>query len=72
MDKIYPRIGEKITKLRKDSRPGWMSQGDLAKKMKVTPNTVSRWETGTYRIQIHQLQKVANIFKVNINDFFKL
>jgi len=48
-----------------------MSQSDLAKKMKVTPNTVSRWETGTYKIQIHQLIKIANIFKVDINEFFQ-
>jgi transcriptional regulator with XRE-family HTH domain len=72
MDKIYPRIGEKITRLRKDSRPGWMSQADLAKKVKVTPNTVSRWETGTYKIQIHQLIKIANVLKVDINEFFRL
>ena len=71
MKKIYTNIGKKITQLRKDSRPGWMSQSDLAKKMKVTPNTVSRWETGTYKIQIHQLIKIANIFKVDINEFFQ-
>jgi transcriptional regulator with XRE-family HTH domain len=72
MEEVYTTIGKKITQLRKESRPGWMSQADLAKKMKVTPNTVSRWETGTYKIQIHQLIKVANIFKVGINEFFKL
>jgi transcriptional regulator with XRE-family HTH domain len=72
MEKIYNNIGKRITQLRKDHRPGWMSQSDLSKKMKVTPNTISRWETGIYKIQIHQLIKIADIFKVNINDFFKL
>ena len=47
-----------------------MSQEELAGKIGVTTNTVSRWETSTYRPSIEELDKLSRFFNVPISDFF--
>jgi transcriptional regulator with XRE-family HTH domain len=47
-----------------------ISQEVLAKNLKVTANTISRWETGTYRPTIEDLEKLARFFGVSILEFF--
>jgi len=47
-----------------------MSQDDLAKKMKTTANTISRWETGVYQPTVGDLDKLARIFEQPIWAFF--
>lgn len=47
-----------------------MSQEDLARAVKTTANTVSRWETATYKPSISDLEKLARFFGVPITIFF--
>ena len=47
-----------------------LSQDALAKQIKVAPNTVSRWETGTYCPSVTDLERIARFFGVSINSFY--
>lgn len=69
-DKIYTYIGAKIKELRIHFAGGkGLKQEELAGKMKVSPNTISRWETGIYKPRIEDLNKLANFFSVPIYTF---
>lgn len=65
MSDIYQQIGKKIRELR-----GALSQDALAAKVGVAANTVSRWETGTYKPTPEDLDKLARYFSVPISVFF--
>lgn len=67
---IYKRIGKKIRELRTTLGGGGISQEDLAEAMKTTANTVSRWETATYKPSVSDLEKLARFFGVPITAFF--
>lgn len=58
-------VGARIRELR-----GKRSQEALAGELGVATNTVSRWETGTYRPGIEDLDRLARFFKVSILTFF--
>ena len=47
-----------------------LSQESLAKHLKVSTNTISRWETGTYRPSVKDLERITRFFSVSINSFF--
>jgi len=47
-----------------------LSQEKLAIHLKVAPNTISRWETGTYRPSVVDLERISRFFGVAINSFF--
>lgn len=70
MSELYKFIGEKIRELRQNYGSVTLSQEDLAKKIGVQTNTVSRWETATYKISAEDLQKLAKTFNVDISIFF--
>ena len=64
-------IGMKIRDLRTNYSSGeGISQDALAKALGVTPNTISRWETATYRPSIEDLEKLARFFSISIMEFF--
>lgn len=64
---LYQQIGETI----RDLRTGrGLSQDALAKKIGEPANTVSRWETGTYKPSAEQLEALARFFEVSIITFF--
>lgn len=65
MPDLYVQIGQRIRDLR-----GKMSQEALAEKLGVAANTVSRWETGTYKPTPEDLDKLARQFSVPITIFF--
>ena len=65
MPNLYEQIGHKIRQLR-----GNLSQEALAAKLGVAANTVSRWETGTYKPTPEDLDKLARHFSVPITIFF--
>ena len=65
MSELYEHIGRKIRELR-----GSLSQENLAAGMKIAPNTISRWETGTYKPTAEDLDKLARFFDVPITVFF--
>ena len=64
-------IGNRIRELRQAyGGEGGLSQEALAKHLDVTPNTVSRWETATYKPDINDLEKLARFFGVSILELF--
>ena len=64
-------VGQRIRDLRNSYGGGdGLSQDALAKALDVVPNTVSRWETATYRPGLEDLDKLARFFNVSILEFF--
>ena len=70
MADIYDQIGGKIRELRTTLKGKGISQEDLARAVKTTANTVSRWETATYKPSIADLEVLARFFGVPITVFF--
>lgn len=70
MSELYKQIGEKIRDLRQSYSSRTLSQEDLAREIAVPANTVSRWETATYKVSALDLQKLAKFFEVDISFFF--
>ena len=46
-----------------------LSQEKLAIQLKVAPNTISRWETGTYCPSVVDLERIARFFGVSMMAF---
>src|SRR5258708_14876932 len=67
MPTIYEQIGQKIRELRTNER---VRKEALAEKLGVAANTVSRWETGIYKVTPEDLDRLARHFKVSITTFF--
>jgi transcriptional regulator with XRE-family HTH domain len=67
---IYEKIGERIRDFRGSVGGRGISQEDLAHAVGTTANTVSRWETATYKPAISDLEKLARYFGVPITAFF--
>jgi transcriptional regulator with XRE-family HTH domain len=67
---IYKMIGAKIRELRSHHLGKGISQDALAEAIGTTPNTVSRWETVTYKPSIEDLEKLARYFGVTMSAFF--
>ncbi|MBV9719229.1 MAG: helix-turn-helix transcriptional regulator [Candidatus Eremiobacteraeota bacterium] len=60
-------ISEQIAHRLKAEREGRsLSQQELATKLGVAPNTVSRWETGTYKPRLDDLGKIAAALDLDI------
>ena len=70
MPDIYEQIGKQIRELRTTLRGQGISQEDLAEAVDTTANTVSRWETATYKPSISDLEKMARFFGTPITVFF--
>jgi transcriptional regulator with XRE-family HTH domain len=70
MPDIYKQIGGKIRELRTTLKGNGISQEELAQALKTTANTVSRWETATYKPSITDLESLARFFSVPISVFF--
>ena len=67
---IFDHIGAKILELRTSDGGRGISQEELAKAIGKSTNTVSRWETATYKPSIEDLDKLARFFNVSILEFF--
>ena len=61
-------ISEKIKELRKKAG---MSQKDLADQLFVSPQAVSRWESGDTEPSAATLKTIAEIFKVSLDELFE-
>lgn len=70
MADLYKFIGDKIRELRQGYGPRGLSQEELADRMKTTANTISRWETATYKPSIDDIHKLSQMFGVSIAVFF--
>jgi transcriptional regulator with XRE-family HTH domain len=68
---LIEHVGQRIREFRTSYGGGsGISQDALAKGLDVASNTVSRWETGTYRPTIEDLERLARFFGKSILDFF--
>ena len=63
MADIYQEVGKQIRDLRTSVGGRGISQEDLAQAVGTTANTVSRWETATYKPAISDLEKLAQYYK---------
>lgn len=68
---LLDQIAAKIRDLRVNYNSGeGLSQESLATHLKVAPNTISRWETGTYRPSVKDLERISRFFGVSMISFF--
>jgi transcriptional regulator with XRE-family HTH domain len=68
---LLDHVAARIRDLRVNYNSGeGLSQESLATHLKVAPNTVSRWETGTYRPGLKDMEKLSRFFGVSIITFF--
>jgi transcriptional regulator with XRE-family HTH domain len=70
MNDLYEHVGKRIRALR-DAYDGGrgLSQEKLGEALGVTTNTISRWETATYRPDLADLDRLAKFFGVSILTF---
>lgn len=61
-------LAEKIAKLRKQN--GW-SQEDLAMKLNVSRQSVSKWESGASNPDLDKILKLSNLFGVSTDYLLK-
>ena len=67
---LLDHIAAKIKDLRVSYNSGeGLSQEALAENLKVSANTISRWETGVYRPGFKDVEKIARFFGVSILQF---
>lgn len=68
---LMDHVAAKLRELRVSYNSGeGLSQETLAARLKVAPNTISRWETGTYRPSLPDLERMARFFGVSVMSFF--
>lgn len=58
-------LGERIQMLRKEKK---MSQNDLAEKLDVSRQSVSKWETDTAKPELTKLILMAELFQVSLDE----
>lgn len=63
-------VGNRIRELRTGYGGKGISQEQLAERIGVAPNTISRWETATYRPTLEDLETLSRFFGVTILEFF--
>jgi transcriptional regulator with XRE-family HTH domain len=67
---LLDHVAAKIRDLRVSYNSGeGLSQESLATALKVAPNTISRWETGTYRPSLKDLERISRFFGVPMMSF---
>jgi transcriptional regulator with XRE-family HTH domain len=68
---LFEYVGHQIRDLRLNYGGGQgLSQEALARALGVAANTISRWETATYKPTLEDLDKLARFFGVSILTFF--
>lgn len=58
-------LGEKIALLRGQNK---MSQGDLAEKLEVSRQSVSKWETGASVPELDKLIMMSKLFNITLDE----
>jgi transcriptional regulator with XRE-family HTH domain len=68
---LLDHVAARIKDLRVSYNSGeGLSQDSLAGHLKVSANTISRWETGTYRPSLKDLERISRFFGVSMMSFF--
>jgi len=64
-------VGNRIRELRTGYANGeGLSQDTLAGELRTTANTISRWETGTYKPSLKDLDDLSRFFGISVLEFF--
>ena len=64
-------VSQRLRELRTSFAGGQgLSQEALAENVGTTANTISRWETGTYKPSLDDLDKLSRFFAVSVLEFF--
>jgi len=64
-------VGQRLRELRTSFADGQgLSQEALAERIGTAANTISRWETGTYKPSLDDLDKLSRFFGVSVLEFF--
>lgn len=58
-------VADRLKQIRQQAQ---LSQEELAKKLYVTRQTISRWETGTREPSLSALTDIAKIYQISINE----
>ena len=67
---VLDHVAARIRDLRVSYNNGeGLSQESLAAYLKVAPNTISRWETGTYRPSFKDVERISRFFGVSMKSF---
>lgn len=61
-------LGEKILKLRSTAK---MSQGDLAEKLNVSRQSISKWETNQSVPELDKLIQLSDLFHISLDDLVR-
>ena len=67
---LFEYVGNQIREYRTQYGKTGLSQDALATKLGVATNTVSRWETATYKPDLADLEKISRALDRSILDFF--
>jgi transcriptional regulator with XRE-family HTH domain len=70
MTDLYRHIASEIRRLRTAHNGRGISQDALAAELETSANTISRWETATYKPSVEELDRLAKFFNVPITTFF--
>jgi transcriptional regulator with XRE-family HTH domain len=66
---FFQDVGAIIRHLRLNGKGHAVGQAELGRAMKTSPNTVCRWENGTYRPSFFDINELATYFSVPITQF---
>ena len=58
-------FSENLKSLRKEYR---IDQAELASELKVSPKTISHWETGYTEPSVEQLVSLSKVFNVSLDE----
>ncbi len=61
-------LNEKLYELRKKNN--W-SQEDLAERMEVSRQTISKWESGKTIPELNKLVKISEIYEITLDELVK-
>src|SRR5258708_38948509 len=67
---IYTSVGKALRNLRVSFEGRGLSQAELGRALNIPANTISRWETGTYKPSLEDLEVLARYFGVPIAHLF--
>jgi transcriptional regulator with XRE-family HTH domain len=67
---LLEHVAKTIRDLRTSHGGEGLSQEALAKELNLATNTISRWETGTYKPALDDLDRLARFFNVSVLEFF--
>lgn len=65
---IYQMFGLKIRRIRETL--GW-SQMDLSKMLKLDRTSITKIESGTQRLMLHDVEKIASAFNMDVKQLLK-